>query len=48
MDIHESYLIFIKIFLFPVWMTYVKKKKIKFYKKKKTKKKKKDSRNLKN
>lgn len=35
MDIHESYLIFIKIFLFPLWMTYVKKKKIKFYKKKK-------------
>lgn len=34
MDIHKSYLIFIKIFLFPLWMTYVKKKKIKFYKKK--------------
>lgn len=45
MDIHESYLIFIKIFLFPLWMTYVKKNKI--LQEKKTKKKK-DSRNLKN
>lgn len=48
MDIHESYLIFIKIFLFPLWMTYVKKKKNKILQEKKTKKKKKDSRNLKN
>lgn len=47
MDIHESYLIFIKIFLFPFWMTYVKKKN-KILQEKKTKKKKKDSRNLKN